>query len=152
MTFFALPLVMLFYMWGGQTMKWIRPVGVALSISGVYFLTHGSHPWWWGFLAWIYGFELAFGYGDKSWIHKIAGGDDTKIRLFYGLWCSLAIIATSIVTAHYLSMISVALIFGAFQIHAGAAKFKIFGKYDFLWEDFWRSLAIGIAMAWALTI
>lgn len=147
--FIALPLVVLFYMWGGQAMKWIRPVGVALSLSGIYLLHHGKDPIWWGFLAWMYGFELAFGYGEKSFIHKLAGGDDEKIRFFYGIWCSIPVLITALITGHWWAILCICLIIYDFQIHAGAAKFKVFGK-DFLLEDLARSLAIGVAMALAL--
>jgi len=148
----SIPLAVLFYMWGGQTMKWIRPVGVALSISGIYFVHHfidkSPDPWWWGFLAWSLGFELAFGYGEKSWIAKFDKQNDTETRIIYALWVSLGISIACLVCNNPWALFGMPLVIGAFQIRAGSA-FKI-GNFDFLWEDLARSLAIAISMNWAL--
>lgn len=152
MLFTAIPLVVLFYMWGGQTMKWIRPVGAALSIFGLYALLHHV-PWtaiWLGAPALGYGFELAFGYGEKSWIAKFDKQNDTETRLLYALWCSIAVVVAAILHHNWLALLGPGLIFGAYQVHAGSAPFKIFGK-DFLYEDLWRSLSLAIAMCWALS-
>lgn len=147
MIFLSIPLVMFFYMLGGQTLKWIRPVGVALSLFGVYGLLHHS-TWYLGFPALFYGFELAFGYGTNSIFSKIDNHNDEETRILYGIWCCIPIVIACIFFHHWLRLLGMLLIVGAFQDRAGT-WFKI-GKYDFLEEDFWRSLAIATAMSWSL--
>lgn len=148
MTFLSVPLVILFYMIGGQTMKWIRPVGVALSLYGAYLASHLTHPLV-GLPALLFGLELAFGYGENSFFSKIDNHNDEETRILYSIWCCLALVGTCIALGRWVELSGCLLIVGGFQVRAGAAPFKVFGK-DFLYEDLARSLAIGVAMSWAL--
>lgn len=154
MSFLSLPLVMLFYMWGGQTEKWIRPVGTAFSLFLGYLLV--NHIPWTACLVGLtglsYGLELSFGYGTNSIFNKMSGGIDWLDRLLYSIWCCIPVIVACILLHHIGRMfISIALLICSFQVHAGTLNngWKLFGKYDILIEDIYRSLAIGLSMDWA---
>jgi hypothetical protein len=147
MIFLSVPFVILAWMWGGQTEKWVRPVGVALSIYLIY-LAFNLHTWYLGLPALMYGGELTFGYGEKSLFHKLAKGNDELIRIYYSIWCCIPVLVSCAIQGHWLRMLSCALIIGAFQIRAGSLG-KI-GKYDILIEDIARSLAVGTSMCISL--
>ena len=137
---------MLFYMWGGQTEKWVRPVGVSLSIFSLYLAFHLS-TWYVGLPALLYGFELTFGYGINSPFH-IWLKDDEWVRDVYAVWCCIPVIIAMFITWNLLAIVGCLLIMASFQVRAGSL-FSI-GKYQFLIEDAYRSFAIGLAMSIAL--
>lgn len=138
---FSIPLCILFYMWGGQTMKWIRPTGVALSLYIVSILYGYSLVL--SLPCLLYGLELTMGYGEKSLFYKIAHKIEWLDRLLYSLFCCIPVLILAFLFKHYFQLIGCILIIGSFQVHLGG--FKI-GKYDFLWEDFFRSLAISLTV------
>lgn len=137
------PFVVLSWMIGGQLDKWIRPVGVALSIFISYAAFHLS-TWYLGSPALLYGAELTLGYGENSVFHKLAGGVDWLIRLYYALFCCIPLIFLGVINHHLIELPWCFLVLIAFQMHAG--QWVNLGKYQFLWEDFWRSFSIALAV------
>lgn len=146
MIFLCIPLVILFWLLGGQINKLIRPIGVPLSIIGIYLISH-SYPWWYILPTLLYGFELTLGYGPNSKLEKWLGSDEL-VRIFYSFMCSLPVIFICALTNKWFNTIGIIGIILAFQIRAGSLG-KI-GKYDILLEDILRGSSVGLAMSLVL--
>lgn len=146
MIFLSILLVVIFWMLGGQLNKLFRPIGVPLSIIGIYLLWH-NHSIWCILPTLLYGFELTLGYGENSklmkWLHK-----EETIRTVYSFMCSLPVVIICALTHNWFSVISIIGIIIAFHLDLGSWG-KI-GKYDILPDDLFRGLSIGLAISFAL--
>lgn len=146
MIFFCIPLVILFWILGGQINKLFKPIGVTLSIIGIYLLWHNYSVWY--FIPTLfYAFWLTFGYGDDSKLMKWLRNDES-VRIIYSIMCCLPVIITCALTKQWLDSIGIIGILIAFQLKLWSWG-KI-GKYDLLPEDIFRGLSIGLAMSLAL--
>lgn len=133
-------------MLGGQINKLFRPIGVSLSIFGIYLLFH-NHPIWMGTPALLYGGILTIGYGRVSklmlWLKS-----EQLVRIIYGLIVSIPVALVSLLNLKWSGLFGVPLIVACSCIRMGSWG-KI-GKYDILPVDILRGLAVGLAMSWAL--
>jgi hypothetical protein len=146
MIFLCIPLVILFYMLGGQIHKTFRPVGVTLSIIGVYLLWH-NHPWWCVLPTLCYAGMLNMGYGVDSKLMKWLQSEQ-KVRIVLGIIIGVPVLATVALTHNWFALVGFPLIVGCSCIRLGSWG-KI-GKYDILPVDIFRGLAVGLAMSLAL--
>lgn len=147
MIFLSIPLVTLFGMLGGQLNKLFRPIGIPLAIIGAYFI-HPNHEWFCILPTLLYGVILTIGYGENSKLFKLFNDDEMTMDV-YSILCCIPLIITFLLTKNLTSAFGILIVLGAFQIRLGSIG-KI-GKYDILWNDFFRWGAVGIAMAWALS-
>lgn len=150
MIFLSIPLVVLFYMLGGQLNKLFRPIGVPLSIFGVYFLAH-NHPVWMGLPVLLYGGLLTLGYGVNSKLMKWLKSEQ-KVRIALGLAVSVPVPLIVLFTHNWWALVGVPVIVGCSCIRLGAwGSFNLFGrKFDILPVDIIRGLAVSLAVSWAL--
>jgi hypothetical protein len=136
------------WMLGGQFGSAWRKWGIigVLSVAIGWQILEG-HVWW-HYVPFIALFpELFIGYGIKSWLYKILK-QEWQVRLADGLLLVWPCALVSLFQGRGLWIpIEVAVLVGAFQIHAGG--FKI-GQKDFLWADFLRSFALAICIGIAL--
>jgi hypothetical protein len=146
MIFFAIPFVMLSWVLGGQINKIFKPIGVTLSLIVFFFIAH-QRPWYCFLPSLLYGFWLAFGYGEDSKLMKWLK-DDEKVRIVYSLICCIPPIFTIALTRNWYSYFSLIFILGAFQTRFPSLG-KI-GKYDILPDDILRGLSIGLSMSFSL--
>lgn len=133
-------------MLGGQINKLFRPIGVPLSIVGVYSMFH-NHPVWMCLPALLYGGILTLGYGVNSRLMKWLE-DEQRIRIVLGILVGLPVIFTSALTQNWLAIVGFPVIVACSCIRMGSWG-KI-GKYDILPVDIFRGLAVGLANAVAL--
>lgn len=125
-------LITLFGMWGGQTMKWTRRYLIPI-IATLYTKLKKEHKNKAFILLALIGI-LSMGYGVNSFLRtKICFNNDALTRIVYGVLLSIPFLILGNWYALILPIV--------FSIRAGG--FKI-GKYDFLWEDFWRYSTIGM--------
>lgn len=145
MIFLCVPLCIVFGMLGGQINKLFRPIGITLSIIGIYLVFH-NHPWWVCLPTLIYGGWLSMGYGENSKLMKWFKSDEI-VRIVFSLICCVPPVLCSVFT-HLWSMWSIVLILVAFQVRMGSWG-KVFGK-DILPEDIFRWGAVGLSMSISL--
>lgn len=134
--------VVLSWMLGGQYGSAWRKYGIitALIALGIWRSLHGG-IWWQYIPLLLLCPELFLGYGTHSWLEKWLH-EDWEIRLAYALMLWLPIALTAAIVGFLWAIpLSCFGLITAFQIHLGS--FKI-GKKDFLWEDFTRSLTVGV--------
>lgn len=146
MIFLSVPLVILFYMLGGQINKLFRPIGVPLSIAALYLL-HPTHPKWFVLPIMLYGVILTLGYGQDSKLMKWLKSEQL-VRIVLGILVSIPVALTILLTRQWLASIGIVAIVGCSCIRLGSWG-KI-GKYDILPVDIFRGLAVGLAMSMAL--
>lgn len=138
-------LIIAAWMCGGQWNKAYRRFGIPIVIIATITMVclHGGV--WWHYLLLVGLFpELFLGYGSGSWAGKLFK-QEWAIRLAYAvmLWIPIAVSLLILGRLLYLPT-SLCLLVGAFQIRAGSL-FKV-GAKDFLIEDFFRSLAVGLCL------
>lgn len=137
--YLIIPLTMLCWMAGGQVNKLIRSIGVPVSCIAVGLLAHMG---WYVLPLALYGL-LAFGYGVKSklykWLH-----DDDLVRIAYGACCTIPIFIIACLRGFPERTMMILFIIGAFEVKAG--RLGRIGRYDILWEDIARSLAVSISI------
>ncbi len=146
MIFLCVPLVILFYMLGGQINKLFRPIGVPLSIFGMYWAFYPSTVLV-ALPSLLYGFFLTQGYGVNSRLMKWLKSEQ-KVRIVLGLMVSIPVVLTVLLTHNWLALLGVPAIVGCSCIRMGSWG-KI-GKYDILPVDIIRGLVVGLFMSWAL--
>lgn len=146
MIFLSIPLVVLFFILGGQFNKLYRSVGVPLSILGVYLLIHQKV--WLALPSLWYAFTLTLGYGENSKLMKIFKSEQ-KVRIALGLLNSLPIIIMVALTMKWICLLSVIVIVAVECIRMGSWG-KI-GKYDILPVDIFRGLVLALAVSWVLS-
>lgn len=146
MIFLCVPLVVIFYMLGGQINKLFRPIGVPLSIFGIYLLAH-NHPVWMGLPALLYGVILTLGYGVNSKLMKWLKSEQ-KVRIVLGLLVSIPVALCVLLTHNWYGMVGVVAIVACSCIRLG--RWGTIGKYDILPVDIFRGLAVSLAMSFAL--
>lgn len=146
MIFLIVPLCVLFYMLGGQINKLFRPIGVPLSIIGIYFY-FGQHSIWFAIPSLWYAFTLSLGYGENSKLMKWLKSEQA-VRIVLGISSALPVIATACLTKNWLALIGFPVIVGVECIRLG--KWGSIGKFDILPVDILRGLAIGLAISFAL--
>lgn len=134
----------IFWLLGGQFGSAFRKYGCMASIILLFIwrITQGS-VWWHIVPILLICPAMFLGYGEKSWFMKVFKNEEL-VRIAEGivLWIPMAL--CSILQTYYWSTgISIALTVGAFQIRAGSLKI---GNKDFLLEDLFRSLALGISI------
>lgn len=153
MIFSCVPLVILFFMLGGQINKLFRPIGVPLSIFCFYLLSH-KHPIWMGLPSLLYGFFLTQGYGENSLLMKWLKSEQW-VRIVIGLYNTIPVIFTVLFTHNWWALLGVPVIVACSCIRMGKwgtiKLFKVLGKdFDILPVDIFRGLAVGLAMSLAL--
>lgn len=146
MIFLCIPLVVLFYMLGGQINKLFRPIGVPLSIFGIYFIAH-NHSLWMGIPVLLYSGILTLGYGVNSKLMKWFKSEQL-VRILLGLLISLPVLITILLTHNWISLFGIPLIVGCSCIRLGGWG-KI-GSFEILPVDIFRGLSLGIAISLAL--
>lgn len=146
MIFICIPLIILFYMLGGQINKLFRPIGVTLSIIATYLLWHNHSVWYFIPSLW-YAFTLTLGYGEDSKLMKYFR-DEQTVRIFLGISSGLPVLVTLAMTKNYFALIGFTIIVGVECIRLGTWG-KI-GKYDILPVDIFRGLAVGLGISLAL--
>lgn len=146
MIFWCIPLVILFYMLGGQINKLFRPIGVPLSIIGIYYLSH-NQPFWYCLPVLWYAFTLTLGYGVNSKLMKYFQSEQT-VRIVLGISSALPIIVIAAITMKWLLLIWVPIIVGVECIRLG--KWFSIGKFDVLPVDILRALVVSVAVSLGL--
>lgn len=146
MIFLCIPLVVLFFMLGGQINKLFRPIGVSLSIISIYLIWHNHSPYY-CIPTLAYAVILSLGYGENSKLMKWIDNEQL-IRIFLGLMNCLPITIISLFTNNWMSLIFIPIIVAVECIRMGSWG-KI-GKYDILPVDIFRGLALSIAISFAL--
>lgn len=146
MIFLSVPLVVIFYMLGGQINKLFRPIGVPLSIIGIYLLTENHVlinclPILW------YAFTLTLGYGENSKLGKWLKSEQ-KVRIVLGLSSSIPIIILAIMNSNYITLLCVPAIVAVECIRMG--RWGHIGNFDILPVDIFRGLIVGLACSWSL--
>jgi hypothetical protein len=126
-------LIVIAGMWGGQRDKWVRRYLVPLlAVMSKSLDKKESKKKALLFLPLIG--LLSMGYGVNSWLRKVCGDNDTLTRIAYGLLLGLPFL----LMGKWYALIALPI---AFSIKAGG--FKI-GTKDWLWEDFFRYLTLGV--------
>lgn len=146
MIFLCIPLVIFFGCLGGQLNKLFRPIGIPLSIMGVYLIKY-NHPWFCVLPVLLYGFELTLGYGENSKLMKWFK-DDRLVRLIYSSLCCIPLTLCVFLTGNYMALLGTFFILLAFQLEFGSWG-KI-GKYDVLGDDVVRWGILGVCVSFAL--
>lgn len=146
MIFLSIPLVILFFMLGGQINKLFRPIGVPLSFILTYAIWHNYSVWLVAPVL-FYGFTLSLGYGENSKLMKWLKSEQL-VRIVLGLLNTIPVIILTTLTMHYWNYLFVPIIVAVECIRMGSWG-KI-GKYDILPVDIFRGLAIGLATSWSL--
>lgn len=146
MIFISIPLVVIYFLLGGQINKLFRPIGVTLSILTVYGLFH-NHPLWCAIPVFWYAFTLTLGYGENSLLMKWLKSEQ-KVRIVLGVSSALPILLCSILTGNWWALIFIPVIVAVECIRMG--KWFSIGEFDILPVDIFRGLALGIGISCAL--
>lgn len=146
MIFLSIPLCILFSCLGGQINKLFRPIGIPLSIIGVYLLWH-AHSWTYCLPVLGYGFIDTLGYGVNSKLMKWLK-DDILVRDVFSILQCIPLIFTIALTQNWNACLGIMFILMAYQLRIDP-WFKI-GKYDVLPDDIARGASVGLAMSLAL--
>ncbi len=146
MIFLCVPLVIIFFMLGGQINKLFRPIGVSLGIFGIY-LSFYPETFLLALPAFLYGAILTIGYGVDSklmkWFKK-----EQYVRIAYGVFLTIPVIITSLLTSNIYAILACPLVVATSCLRLGSWG-KI-GKYDILPVDIFRGFSVGLAMSFAL--
>lgn len=137
-------------MLGGQINKLFRPIGVPLSIAGLYLLHH-NHSVWFITPTLLYGLILTIGYGVNSRLMKWLQ-DEQLVRIVIGIYCGMPILLTSALTENWFALLGFPLVVGCSCIRLGKwGTVKLFGKdFDILPVDIFRGLAVSISISCSL--
>lgn len=146
MIFISVPLVVIYFLLGGQINKLFRPIGVTLSILTVYGLFH-NHPLWCAIPVLWYAFTLTLGYGEDSFLMKWLESEK-KVRIVLGVSSALPVLFCSVLTMNWLALIFIPVIVAVECIRMG--KWFSIGSFDILPVDIFRGLALGTAISCAL--
>lgn len=142
MIWLLLPVFIVMGMWGGQQIKGIRRFGIpglAVSITAIKDLKQKRIRYkLYGLLA--LSILLSLGYGENSFFMKVFK-KDWAVRIVYGALLSVPFLVLQV-------WIAPILLAGAFSIRAGG--FKVWGGYDFLFEDLIRYTTLGSLICWVL--
>lgn len=146
MIFLSIPLVIIFYMLGGQINKLFRPIGVPLSLFGLYLLSH-NHSIFVGLPTLLYGGILTLGYGENSKLMKWLKNEQF-VRIVLGILVSIPVILMSIFTHRWVGLLGAVGIIACSCIRMGSWG-KI-GKYDILPVDIFRGLVLSFSVSMVL--
>ena len=142
MIWLLLPVLVVMGMWGGQRTKGIRRFGIpglATTVAGIQDIKDKKSRWR-RYLLLLLMFVLAMGYGENSALMKVFK-KDWIVRIVYGVILSIPFVVMGIWVAPLL-------LAGAWSIRAGG--FKIWGGYDFLYEDLIRYTTLGSLICWVI--
>lgn len=146
MIFLSVPLCILFFMLGGQINKLFRPIGVTLSLIGLYIAWH-NHSVWLFIPSLYYAFTLTLGYGENSKLMKWLKSEQ-KVRIVLGLSSSIPVLITVLLSHNWWALLGIPLIVGVECIRMG--KWFSIGKFDILPVDIFRAVAVSVSMSLAL--
>ena len=135
MIWLLLPVFIIMGMWGGQRIKGIRRFGIpglAVTVAGIKDIKDRKVRWKRYLLVFLM-FLLAIGYGENSALMKVLK-KDWIVRIVYGILLSIPFLILGV-------WIAPILLAGAWSIRAGG--FKIWGGFDFLFEDLIRYTTLG---------
>lgn len=147
MIFLSVPLCVLFFILGGQINKLFRPIGVTLSIIGMYAAFHNYSVWLFLPCLW-YGFTLSLGYGENSKLMKWLKSEQW-VRIWLGLSSSLPVMIIAGLTMNWWCFGTAPIVLVAVECIRMGKWFSV-GKFDVLPVDIFRGLALGLAISWAL--
>lgn len=140
MIFFSIPLVVLFYMLGGQINKLFRPIGVSLSM----YLLSLHHPLI-ALPVLLYGGLLLIGYGENSKLMKWLKSEQA-VRIVIGLLVSIPVLIITFITRKWIiGGLGIVAIVACSCIRLGAWG-KI-GKYDILPVDIIRGAVLSLVIS-----
>jgi len=142
MIWLLLPILVALGMAGGQRIKGLRRFGMpglAVSIAGIKDIKNKELRWK-KYTLILLAFLLSIGYGENSVYMKVFK-KDWIVRIAYGVTLSIPFLVLGVWVAPLL-------LAGAWSIRAGG--FKIWGGYDFLYEDAIRYTTLGSLICWVL--
>ena len=131
---------------GGQINKLFRPIGVPLSVFGVYWAFY-PHTVLVALPVLLYGFLLTLGYGVNSRLMKWLRSEQA-VRIVYGVLIAIPVLLLSIITTNWAAILWVPVIVANSCIRIGSWG-KI-GHYDILPVDIIRGLTLGLAVSFSL--
>lgn len=146
MIFLSVPLVVLFYMLGGQINKLFRPIGVPLTFVGLYWLFY-RETWMISLPCLLYGVILTQGYGVNSKLMKWLKSEQA-VRIVLGIMVATPIPIVVALTHNWMALFGFPVIVACSCIRLGSWG-KIW-NYDILPVDIIRGLVLGLSMSWAL--
>lgn len=146
MIFWCVPLVIIYFMLGGQWNKLFRPIGVPISIIAVY-LVLPNHQWWCMLPVLWYGFSLTIGYGIDSKLMKWLKNEQA-VRITIGILNSIPIPLIILMTMNWFAIMWVPIIIANSCLRLGSWG-KV-GDFDILPVDILRGLTIGLAISFSL--
>lgn len=146
MIFLSIPFCILFFMLGGQINKLFRPIGVTLSIVGLYLVVH-HHSVWLILPSLYYGFTLTLGYGENSKLMKWLKSEQV-VRIVLGISSGVPVLITILFSHNWWALFGFPVIVGVECIRMG--KWFSIGKFDVLPVDIFRGVALSVAMSIAL--
>lgn len=137
MIFLSIPLVVVFFMLGGQLNKLFRPIGVPLSLLGCSCCKLEALPVLW------YAFSLTLGYGVDSKLMKVLKSEQ-KVRIVSGLLNAVPVAVITSITHQWWDLIGIPLIVGVWCIRLG--KWGSINSFDILPVDILRGAALSAAI------